>query len=147
MKEIRHSVTLRASPKLLFEALTEERHISQWWTPDCSLRAVEGSQAIFHWRSNKWMVVMRIAKLTPEKEVVWQCEASNMQNTDAWVGTELRFAITPVDKKQTTLEFVQSNYPDSPCYQACNDGWGRILGDSLKGYLEMGIGRSFSYHG
>jgi hypothetical protein len=49
------------------------------------------------------------------------------------------FKLTP-DESGTKVDFTQSDYKESPCFNVCNEGWKYFLGTSLKSYLETGKG-------
>lgn len=85
---------------------------------------------------------MKIEKLEIGKYVQWRCIQSNMQNTDAWKDTVLRFDIES-QSAGCTLRFEQIGYKDSPWFNECNPGWRFVLGKSLKDYLESGRGSPY----
>lgn len=142
MPDIKHKFRFAVEPSSLFHALTEQTHVTQWWTADCGINPKIGSTAEFHWKDLQWKVVMRIDRLEPFKNVEWRCIESNMQGTNAWVDTILVFHIE-ADGPGCTLQFKQLGYKDSPCYEQCNPGWYFVLGTSLKEYLENGRGRPY----
>jgi hypothetical protein len=71
--------------------------------------------------------------------VTWHCLRSNMQGTNAWEGTNISFKLSPVPGG-TRIEFAQTGYRDSPCFETCVGGWAFFVGTSLKQYLETGKG-------
>ncbi len=140
MQAIHHRFQYAVSAEKLFAALTLESQIKEWWTDDCSVPAKVGAQAVFNWKNYGWSVTAQIVSGKIGRELVWKCLKSNMQNSGAWVGTEIRFKIIPVSAEQSELEFSQGPYPESACYEVCREGWAFFLGKSLKGYLESGQG-------
>ena len=86
---------------------------------------------------------MLLKRLEPTSKIEWECIASNMQNTDAWQGSKITFQITDVDNNAARLNFLHDNYKSSPCYDECNAGWAFVLGNSLRSYVETGVGKPF----
>jgi hypothetical protein len=65
-----------------------------------------------------------------------------MLDTTAWEGTVMRFDLLSTSDG-TRLDFVQSGYRDSPCFEVCAQGWQFFLGSSLKRYVETGQGMPY----
>lgn len=120
-------------------ALTEAHHIQKWWTKDA---AIKNGKGVFKWEGYGWTVELTMEKPKHDNTVTWTCTKSNMQNTHAWEGTTILFKLSPEDLG-TKVDFTQSNYKDSPCYDVCSEGWKYFVGISLKGYLETGKGMPY----
>jgi hypothetical protein len=129
--EISHSFFLHAKPADIIAALTEEKHIKNWWTEDVKINSGRG---VFEWKKHGWKVELDIG-IPDSGRVIWQCVRSNMQNTQAWENSVMEFKLIP-EGEQTLLQFKHLNYAESPCFEVCNAGWKFVLGTSLKDYLE-----------
>ena len=138
-KDIRHSFVIAAKPEAIAEALTRAEHIRGWWTHEATL---QGGRLGAGWSGHGWVVTMDVVRNDAERNVVWRCVKSNMQNTNAWEGTTISFVFTPVEGG-TRVDFAQTGYRESPCYVLCVQGWAYFLGTSLKGYLETGKGTPY----
>lgn len=136
MKEIRHSFLIRSAPETITAALLHDEHIRRWWTADAK---VQHGRGIFEWSGYGWTVELDMTFDQTRQAVVWNCTKSNMQNTHAWEGTAITFTLTP-EKGGIRLDFAQTGYRESPCYDACHQGWAFFIGTSLKLYLESGKG-------
>jgi uncharacterized protein YndB with AHSA1/START domain len=134
--EIRHSFFIDAPVDTVMSALMSEAHIQQWWTKEAQIVDGKGQ---FGWSSFGWRVELEMVQDTDTRQVVWKCTSSNMQNTSAWVGTTITFALIS-EKTGTRLNFAQTDYQTSPCFAACDQGWAYFVGISLKQYLETGKG-------
>lgn len=143
MNEIKHKFQIKTEPQNLFNALTTGSGISNWWTTSATFEPKVGSRGEFFWRKFNWKVVVTLEKIEKDKLVVWRCNESNMQDTDAWKDTTIEFKIIDNGDQTTSLSFLQSGYKESPCYDICTDGWKFVLGDSLKSYLETGEGKPY----
>lgn len=140
---IRHEFTISATAHRVFEALSEGLQIAGWWTDDCDAAPRAGTVSNFRWKGFGWSVRMAVQRLDPFDRVEWKCIQSNMQDTDAWTGTEIRFEISVLSAGRTLLRFTQTGYRESPCFDVCNDGWKFFLGTSLREYLEHGVGKPY----
>lgn len=134
--EIRHSMVIHAPMAPVMDALMREEHLQKWWTQECHVAQGKGR---FGWSAYGWVVELDMMQDAAAHQVVWRCTRSNMQNTHAWEGTTIAFALHP-DSDGTRVEFSQTGYRQSPCFAACQQGWGYFLGVSLKQYLERGKG-------
>ncbi|MEO1225866.1 MAG: SRPBCC domain-containing protein [Pseudomonadota bacterium] len=147
-KSFEVKVALKAPPAKVYEALTTERGVSGWWTPDCELGDKVGDKAVF--RFGKMVDVMRIDALDPDREVRWHVlEQHNhlsdlMADNTEWVGTDIIFALTANAGGGTDLHFRHEGLtPNLACYQICNDGWNHFIKTSLPGLLDQGTGRPY----
>jgi uncharacterized protein YndB with AHSA1/START domain len=118
----------------VFRALTTAEGLAAVWTDDLSVVPSQGAVNTFKFGNGK-SDKMKVAELTPNKRVVWDCIDSDPE----WIGTEISFeledrggsvAVTlKQDKWRAVTEF----------YRSCNYNWGIFL-LSLKGYCEDGKG-------
>jgi len=67
MENYHCKVHFKASPTEVYEALTKQKGIQGWWTPDCTMEAKEGSKATF--RFGETYTVMSIERLVPNAQV------------------------------------------------------------------------------
>lgn len=141
--KISHSFEFNCLPEALYKAISEPIAATQWWTDDCVFDPQASAIATFWWRKFGWSVQMLIKKTIPNSLIEWECVGSNMQNTDAWVGSTITFQIVRTTENNSILNFIHGGYKNSPCYDECNAGWAFVLGSSLKSYIETGIGQPF----
>jgi uncharacterized protein YndB with AHSA1/START domain len=134
--DIHHTFVIAAAPGAVADALMQEEAIRQWWTTEAGVRDGVG---VMGWSGYGWEVELAMSYDPPVPEVTWRCTRSNMQNTSAWEGTTIRFALVP-HGTGTRVEFSQTGYRESPCRDICNQGWAFFVGTSLKQYLETGRG-------
>jgi len=135
-KDIRHSFRFSADAQGVARALIEPEQIGQWWTTEV---VAVGDLLVLGWSGHGFEVSIRPSVSSDARRVVWKCVRSNMQHTDAWVGSEIIFELTP-EGGATRVEFAHTGYKDSPCYEVCVEGWAFFVGVSLKKFLETGQG-------
>ncbi|MEA9712849.1 SRPBCC domain-containing protein [Xanthomonas campestris] len=138
-REIRHRFVIAAAPEVVSAALSEPAQLARWWTRE--VRQV-GERVCLDWSGHGWQVELRIDGGADHRQVCWRCERSNMLDTTAWEGTVMRFDLLSTSDG-TRLDFVQSGYRDSPCFEVCAQGWQFFLGSSLKRYVENGQGMPY----
>lgn len=130
----------------VYQALTSEAGLKGWWTRDCTVKPIQVS-AENTFRFGPTFTVMRIKEFIPNKKIVWECINHHFVNPDLtklneWIGTKLTFQLdeSPHDKS-THLHFTQEGLtPMLECFSICENRWDYFLKDSLKSYLETGLG-------
>jgi len=143
MPEIKLNLTIKASLEKVYEALTEQKHLALWWTPDCKAEPKEGTEAKFKFNPYGDFIVFNIEKLDQDKEVVWKVIESKMMGTDDWQGTTVIFKLKG-NNGNTDVSFIHEDWKsESECFKKCTDGWKHFMG-SLKLYLETGTGNPFT---
>lgn len=136
MTDILHRIIIEASPEKVYNALTEEKGLSAWWT-NAKTEGKVGSQASFFFGPNgEHQVVMEITDLVKNELISWKCIDGPWVNTDAF-----QFHIQP-DERGSALQFSNSGWADADAfYMHCNSKWGFFLTVSLKNLLETGKGQ------
>ncbi len=85
----------------------------------------------------------RIIELIPNKKIVWLVTESNLSflsHKSEWTGTKICFEISEVND-QTQLVFMHDGlYPDVECYNACSNGWTKLIQESLLSLVTTGKG-------
>ena len=137
---------IKTSAQKLYEAITTKKGLASWWTQQVEIYPQVGGIATFHFGKDM-DVVMKLAKLVPQKEVIWKCveqyfPVKGTDKTDEWVGTTIKFTILE-NPEGTTLVFAHEGMnANLVCYNECHDGWDYFM-KSLKRYLETGEGTPF----
>jgi uncharacterized protein YndB with AHSA1/START domain len=135
--EIWHEESMSASPRAVYEALTDVHKLGQWWIPATQGESATGTTLEF--RAEEFRQVMRVASLRTDELVQWQPTETGLPD---WVGTEVEFALSPRDDR-TVVRFRHSGFGDGidrfPYYSM---SWAiRLI--SLKALLEKGKGLPF----
>jgi uncharacterized protein YndB with AHSA1/START domain len=151
MPEIIYMFSIDRPPARVFEALTEPKHIGNWWTPDTTSDQKVGGYARFEFRGLDGDLHgyshMRIEKMVPDKLVEWKVVDQNYQGVNDWIGTTIRFRLTDNGRGGTNVDFAHTEWKDKQgSFDRCNDGWAHVLETSLKGYLETGRGQPYQVH-
>lgn len=137
MAEINHQVGISASPKIIYDALTTNSGLAEWWTHDTSGAGDVGS--IIEFRFNGDGPNFTVTELIPNKIVRW---AHSGTMPEAWIGTEILFQLK-TEGEQTFVRFTHSNWKQVTDFMAhCSTKWAVFL-ISLKQVLETGEGKPF----
>lgn len=132
MHSILHKIVIETSPDKLFQALSSEQGLSNWWT-----KAKKNAEetTFFFGPDEEHQVVMKTLSSTPNKELRWQCVAGPWTDKGEFV-----FSISE-DKRGSSLDFAHHGWQETDdFYKHCNPKWGFFLAVSLKQYLESGSG-------
>lgn len=140
---------LQARPAEVYAALATKTGIAAWWTRDLSGTVATGDDFITRF-GNTWNVI-RTKRLEPECEVRWKVvdqyhhTDGELTKSDEWIGTEIVFQLERVGDAHTLLRFEHRGLrPDLECYEICDAGWHRFVGNSLKALVETGQGQPFA---
>jgi uncharacterized protein YndB with AHSA1/START domain len=139
MNEINHQVGIKAAPDAVYELLTTDRGLSQWWTHDASGAGEPGS--VIRFRFNGSGPDFSVVELVPNQLVRWKHAGSMPQ---AWMGTDIQFKLRS-EEGQTFVRFSHYNWKEPTDFMAhCSTKWAVFL-LSLKDRAETGKGRPFPH--
>lgn len=142
---IMHTFVYKAPIAKVYAALTIQAHFRQWWTQDSLVGSTIGERARFDFKGDNSYCVMEIIRLKPEQFVGWKCVVSTMMGKQDWVGTTISFTLRALNENETALAFRHDRWNMmNACYRESVDGWKYYLGDSLKSYLETGVGKPYT---
>ncbi len=138
-REIWHEILINASPRALYEAVTDVKKLGHWWTTDTRGESKVGSNLEF-WFGGMCQP-MEVTTLQANELVRWNAKPGG---APGWAGTQIEFKIFRDDNK-TFLHFRHSNWhEDAKLFPHCSMGWAIFL-LSLKEFVETGKGRPFPY--
>ncbi len=139
--DILHSVAIKTTPERLYEAITSERGLAAWWTPQTKAQPSVGAFNEFGF-GPELVISFRVEQLEPGRRVVWSAE----DVPPDWQNTRISFEITPGDGS-TGFRFCHSGYAAGCAnYGLYNYLWGHWV-RSLKLLLETGTGEPFGSPG
>jgi uncharacterized protein YndB with AHSA1/START domain len=133
----------------LYQQFSMADGIRHWWTLDCEMEEQVGGKAAFRFPKAGFYAVVKVARLEPGRCVEWACidskhpEKSGFDNLHDWVGTSLRFEFETVDEDHTQLKFTHAGLAPLECFEVCSNSWSFYLNDSLRAYLEGGVGKPY----
>ena len=134
MKSICHRLVIEAPPEKIYDALTTQKGLSGWWTPETKAKPEVNSISRFAFGPDYYKE-MKITELMPFTSVKWLC----LKGYKDWVGTTLSFELQPHDKGTTLLLQHEGWKAYTPEFASCSYDWALFL-RSLKFLCETGKG-------
>ncbi len=132
MSIIYHRIPIKASKSRVFEAITTQEGISQWWTSDCVVKPVVGFVNEFRFGAEAHYR-MRVVLLQPGRSVEWKC----LNQHDDWSGTQVSIILTEKGD-YTFLDLKHTGFTsENEEYASINYQWGKYL-TTLKEFCEAG---------
>ena len=132
MSNIVEEITIEATPQRVWEAITEQDEIVQWWAYEARVKPVVGSLAEFSFRQGALVMQFEVAELVQNKKIRW----ISRQGVPQWSGTSVTWQLTPT-QNGTQLVFMQDGFDQID--ERTRGAWVYFLA-SLKSYLEAGKG-------
>jgi uncharacterized protein YndB with AHSA1/START domain len=131
--DIRHNVTIKATPEQVYNAVTTQEGIESWWCKNTTARPALGFVNIFIF--GKFRNEMKVTELVPGKRVAWECIAS----IEEWIGTTISFDLEEKNGN-TLLRFTHGGWRAvTDTFAGCNYDWALFI-KSLKTFCETGVG-------
>ena len=137
MADIEITNYLNVSPRVVYQALTSTKGLSETWTRQCNVADKKGSINVFEF-GDESPTKFRIEELITNRKIHWLCIESDPE----WIGTTVTFELEEKNNK-TSVTLKQKNWKEiTAFYRWCNYNWGFFL-YSLKQYCEKGKGIPF----
>lgn len=137
MKSIFHRLVIAAPTEKVYEALTTQKGLSGWWTPETKATPEVGSIARFAFGPDYFKEI-KVEELEPGSKVKWLC----LKGHEEWLGTTIVFELQP-HQKGTTLFFHHDGWKEhTPVFAVCSYDWAIFL-RSMKALCEIGKGYAY----
>ena len=131
--DIRHEVGIKATPNAIYQALTDSKKLSQWWT-DTRGNSKVGNHLEF-WFGD-FCQKFEVITLKENELVCWKAAKDGMEE---WAGTEISFTLK-AEKNQCFVHFIHSGWKSNTgLLPHCSTKWAVFM-LSLKDLLEKGKG-------
>ena len=138
--DIVHSVDIKTTPERLYEAITTQKGLAGWWTPQVKAEATVGVLNEFHFVGTT--LTFRVDTLEPDRHIAW----SSVQVPPDWEGTRVLFDIT-LEDETVNLRFSHVGFPSTGgSFGVTSYSWAQYL-RSIKLLLETGEGEPFGSQG
>lgn len=133
-KCIRHRLLIKVPVEIVYEALTTQKGLAGWWTPDTIAKPELGATLRFAF-GPEYYKEMKVTELKPYSSVKWLC----LKAYDEWIGTTLSFKLE-AHSKGCILTFNHAGWKAySPEFESCSYDWALFF-RSLKFLCETGKG-------
>lgn len=133
-KSICHRLLIAVPVETVYEAITTQKGLAGWWTPDTIAKPEVGSILRFGFGPD-YFKEMRVTELKPYSLVKWRC----LKAFDDWIGTTLTFELE-AHKNGCVLLFHHDGWAAyTPDFASCSFDWALFF-RSLKSLCETGKG-------
>lgn len=133
MAEIRHNIVIKATPEKIYEAITTQEGLANWWAKQTTAKPEIGFVNIFVF--GKFRNEMKVTQLISNNSVEWKC----INSIEEWIDTNISFDLEEKEGR-TILRFTHSGWRAvTDTFAGCNYDWGRFM-TSLKSLCETGTG-------
>lgn len=133
MTDIRHNVVIKTTPEKIYEAITTQEGLSNWWAKQTTAKPEVGFVNTFTFGTLRNEI--KVTNLSPNKKVEWLC----INSIEEWIDTYITFDLEEKDGR-TLLRFAHTGWRVvTDMFAGCNYDWGRFM-TSLKSYCETGTG-------
>ncbi|HYL10305.1 MAG TPA: hypothetical protein VEU31_06165 [Candidatus Acidoferrales bacterium] len=121
MPNIRHSISITASPDRVFPLVSSGRGFSQWWAADVSEVGKDGILDLgFFNRSTLYRLQPK--RIVAPAEAEWLCLSGK-----EWDATRISFKLAP-SNAGTLLQFVHADWrSETDYFISCNTTWGELM--------------------
>lgn len=133
-KSIHHRLLIETPVETVYGALTTQKGLAGWWTPETIAQPEVGSILRFSFGPD-YFKEMKVEELKPYSRVKWLC----LKGYEEWIGTKMTFELEP-HRKGTVLFFHHDGWKDyTPEFASCSYDWAMFF-RSLKRLCETGKG-------
>jgi uncharacterized protein YndB with AHSA1/START domain len=133
---IQKKVLIKASPEIIFQALTEARDLVRWFCDRATSDPREGGELTAYWRTagQKGRAIFRRFVPGSQLEMVWVDDGEGIVREDA--SHSLAYSIK-VKRGTSEVTMNDSDYPppDPDTFSRLDQGWNSVLLE-LKDYCE-----------
>ena len=135
MNLISQEIEIEAVPERVFDAISRQDALSEWWTEDVTAEPAVGTVAEFGFYDRRIVTRFRIEELERARRIRWHC----IGGPEPYIGSEVVFELEPLPAG-TGLHFEHRRLKGESAFIAhAEQSWKRALA-SLKSYAETGKG-------
>lgn len=138
------SVLVKSTKESVFKALTVD--IDKWWsTIENSSSNVGDVFKVSFSEESFWK--FQVLESKKYESIVWECVEShqdhNLKGIDKeWLNSKLCWGISTINDI-VKIHFLHKGLVSTGvCYEVCSSAWDFYILDSLKNYLEKGVGKA-----
>ncbi len=144
MNSYSQSVKITGTKEEVFDALT--LNIDKWWGVVDQPASELGT--IFKVSFGEAFWVFKVIDFKKNNLASWECVESNQVHAglkgikEEWLGTKLFWNLQSEGDKSVKVNFTHEGLvPNFNCYDVCSKAWDYFITDSLKAFVENGIGK------
>ena len=132
MTKTAHRITIDASTKAVFDAITTLEGLKGWYATEVKGQPGKDGEFTLSFTKHEGPFRWTVTDFTPESEVHWQCN----EGPGRAVGTKASFRLSSKGGDRTAVDLVHDGFEDTDEKIAiCNTLWGGLM-THLKRYAE-----------
>lgn len=134
MYTIYHDLNINSSKAKVFEAISTETGMNNWWTLKCNGQFKKGELINLNF-TDKFDWYAEITDFNSNEFIAFKITKA----TEDWMPTSFGFLLTEVHSNETTVEFYHKNWKEiSKEFRVASFCWASLL-SQMKQYIEQGI--------
>jgi len=138
--DLSYSFSVDKSPEEVFSAIKDVR---SWWSQGIEGKTGKVGDVFTYRHRDMHYSTQKLVEVEPDAKLVWLVTDARLtftKNQREWEGTKITFEISRNGKK-TDVRFTHVGLsPDHECFNACSEGWGFYIKDSLRKLITTGKG-------
>jgi uncharacterized protein YndB with AHSA1/START domain len=141
LADIEQHFIYKVEPQLAFLALSQDIHLARWWCEECTVEPRAGGRVHLFFETN--VCLFEITDFVSYQFMEWKCldARSGIRTREDWVSSIITFQISRSGDRGTELRLVHRALSSPPARDEWASFWRRYVGNSLKTYLELGVGQ------
>jgi uncharacterized protein YndB with AHSA1/START domain len=141
LADIEQQFVYKVEPPLAFLALSQDIHLARWWCEECSADSRPGGRVRLFFENNACS--FEITDFVSYQFMEWKCldARSGARTREDWVHSLVSFQIARSGDRGTELRLVHRALGSPSAREEWASFWRRYVGNSLKTYLEFGVGQ------
>lgn len=143
LAEIEQHFVYKVEPQLAFLAISQDIHLARWWCEECSAEARTGGRVQVFFEAN--VCLFEVTEFISYQSMEWKCldARTGIRTREDWIGSVISFQISRNGDRGADLRVVHRGLNAASAREEWTSIWKRYLGNSLKTYLELGVGQPF----
>ncbi|MEO7983687.1 MAG: SRPBCC domain-containing protein [Bacteroidota bacterium] len=133
------AITVAATAAKAFNSIN---NVSAWWTKNFE-GGSEKLNEVFTVHFGETFITIKVVELIANSKVGWEvidCYKHWLKDKKEWLGTTMRWEITP-EKQGMKIRFTHTGLvPGIECYNGCEKAWDSYIKESLFKLLTEGNG-------
>lgn len=129
-------ILVKNTVKGAFEALSQQVHL--WWGSTNNTLTKVGDEFTVSFGDANWS--FRVTVFEPNTKITWECIGGHPDFNAEWIGDTLHWNIETIGDAVKVSLLQVGLTPVMNCYEICNAGWNHYITNSLKAFLETGVG-------
>ena len=121
----------------IFNAIV--KHLDDWWGKTDGELNKAGDKFTISFGNSYWK--FRVIDFVENRKISWECIDGEPEFNREWIGSKIHWIISESEKDSIVRMEHFGLTPQLDCYDICSVTWDKFIGDSLKSFVETGVGK------